>query len=117
MKPTKSKIESEELWRILCNMKNEAYDDYLQNSSEINHFKLRAECESEANQIRMILGIRCLKIVKTIRCFPDTEVELYTTMSLKELRKELRKIFDGHVMVETVALAKDYTGERNYELE
>ena len=38
-------------------------------------------------------------------------------MSIDDLRNEMRTIPDGHVMIQTVALAEDYTGERNYKLE
>jgi len=37
-------------------------------------------------------------------------------MSLDDFRNEMKKIVDGHVMVQTVELEKDYTGERNYKL-
>ena len=93
--------------------KNEVKTD----NDEITHFKFRAECETDVNKLRKIMGRRCHKTVKEIGCFPDTEVDLYTTMSLDDLRNEMRKITDGHVMLQTVALAEDYTGERNYELE
>ena len=87
------------------------------NQSEINHFKFRAECETDVNRLRKRMGTKCLKIVMEIGQFPDTLVDLYTTMSLEELRNEIRSIEDGHVMLQTIALEKDYTGERDYELE
>jgi len=85
--------------------------------SEINHFKFRAECELDVNRLRKQMGTKCLKIVKEIGQFPDTIVDLYTTMSLDDLKSEIRSIEDGHVMLQTIALEQDYTGERDYELE
>jgi hypothetical protein len=87
------------------------------NPSEINHFKFRAECELDVNRLRKQMGTKCLKIVMEIGQFPDTLVDFYTTMSLEELRNEIRSIEDGLVMLQTIALEKDYTGERDYELE
>ena len=87
------------------------------NLSEITHFKFRAECETDVNKLRKRMVVKCLKIVKEIGQFPDTLVDLYTNMSLDDLRNEIRSIEDGHVMLQTIALEKDYTGERDYELE
>ena len=117
MKSIKSKLTPEELWKILCYMDLEQYDSYLQIIEEVNHFKFRAECESDVNKLRKIIGNRCLKIVMIIRSFPDTEVDLYSTLNLDELRDKMANISDGHVMLQTVEFAENYTGERNYELE
>ena len=87
------------------------------NITEIEHYKFRAECEHEVNELLVGLGMKCLKMVKTIAYyFPDTEVDLHTTLSLAEIRNAIRKIADGHVMLQTVALAAEYTGERNFDL-
>ena len=87
------------------------------NQSEINHFKFRAECVTDVLQLRIRLRVDCLKTIMEIGQFPDTVVDLYTTMSLDEVKKEIRSIEDGHVMLQTIALEHDYTGERDYELE
>ena len=36
-------------------------------------------------------------------------------MSINELKDLMRKVEDGHVMVQTVALEEKYTGERNID--
>lgn len=87
------------------------------NIDEIKHYKFRAECEHDANKLRKRLGMKCFKIVKTIKYyFPDAVVDLYTTLSLEEIRDVIREIPDGHVMLETVALTEEYTGERTFHL-
>ena len=83
---------------------------------KLSHFKFRAECEYDVNKLRKLMGSRCHKIIKEIGLSPDTVVDLFTTMSLDDLRNEMGKIEDGHVMIQTVALVEGYTGERNYEL-
>ena len=48
---------------------------------------------------------------------PDVDVELETKMSLEGVREMMRKVRDGHVMVQSLNYAEDYTGERNYDQE
>lgn len=43
---------------------------------------------------------------------PDFEVEFRSRMALKELKKLIAQIDDGHVMLETIELKENYTGER-----
>ncbi len=88
-----------------------------ESTSEVKHYKFRAECETDVNRLRKRIGTKCHRIIKDIGMFPDTEVDLYTTMSLDDVRNEMRKIPDGHVMLQTIALAENYTGERDEELE
>ena len=88
------------------------------NIVEIKHYKFRAECEQDVDELRVVLGMKCLKTVKTIAYyFPDTVVDLYTTLSLAEIRNAIREIADGLVMLQTIVIASEYTGERNFELE
>lgn len=42
----------------------------------------------------------------------DCEIVFTCTWSLDRIRKALRGVPDGHVMAQTVALLKDYTGDR-----
>lgn len=80
-------------------------------------FRFRAECEHDVDELRKILRNRVRKILKINESpFPDMEVEIYANLSLEELRDAMRKVEDGHVMVQTVALQDKYTGERNYLL-
>lgn len=85
--------------------------------SEIKEYKFRAECEIDVDELRKILGRKCLKVSKEVSTFPDTNVNLLTILDLNELQNEMRKVSDGHVMLQTLALKEDYTGERNYNLQ
>ena len=86
------------------------------NTDNLNHFKLRAECVQDVLQLRERLGVSCPKMVLELGLFPDTIVDLCTWMNLDEVRKEIRMIEDGHVMLQTLALEQEYTGERDYDL-
>ena len=76
-------------------------------------FKLRFEaqvdlallivCASERTDVRLII----------IRLDKD-EAVLKTDQTLVGLRNLIRKVPDGHVMLQTVAPVKNYTGERDY---
>ena len=99
-----------------------------------NVFKFRAEL---LNDVGVLLQrITATKVEIEVRCFEDgipsgeCEVTLtgpynlctpesgrkrLTPMNLAELRAVMAAISDGHVMVETVALLADYTGERDYQ--
>jgi hypothetical protein len=49
---------------------------------------------------------------------PDTINELtVNTLTLEQLRDIMRKVVDGHVMVQTVQPKHLYTGERDFDLE
>jgi len=89
---------------------------FLQGSRD-HIFRFRAECEHDANEFRKTLGDQIKRIVKINESpFPDTEVEISVSLSFEELRDAMRKVEDGHVMVQTVALKDKYTGERDYDL-
>ncbi|MFN6572666.1 CHAT domain-containing protein [Dendronalium sp. ChiSLP03b] len=80
-------------------------------------FKFRAECDHDVNELDKLIGKHVKKIIKVRESLlPDVEVEIYVNLSLNELRNAMRKIEDGHVMVQTVAPKDKYTGERNYSL-
>jgi hypothetical protein len=44
------------------------------------------------------------------------EVEVEVDLSLEELRDTMRRVVDGHVMVQTVARHNEYMGERDYDI-
>lgn len=86
-------------------------------SSRKNVFRFRAECEHDVDELRRILGNHVKKIAKVTESpFPDTDVEIHVDLSLEDLRDAMRKVTDGHVMVQTVAPEDEYTGERDYSL-
>jgi hypothetical protein len=80
------------------------------------HYKLRAETLED-----VIIFIRksynmCQRyvIIPDEMGLPDVDVEFESISTLPELRTLLKSITDGHVMVETINIAKDYTGDRYY---
>ena len=86
------------------------------------HYKLRAECHVDTLRFLRRMSIACIKEHRRIWSFilvqdvgfPDCEVKFTTSLSLERLRDILAGIVDGHVMLETVELLEDYTGERKY---
>ncbi len=87
------------------------------NKRKLFVYKFRAECEHDVNELRRILRYKFYTLTKTIHPYlPDTIVELATSYTLQELQDYIREITDGHVMLQTIALKEDYTGERNYGL-
>jgi hypothetical protein len=80
-------------------------------------YRFRAECEHDVGELRRLLGAKLDKITITNSPpFPDVDVKLEIGLSLDELRDVMRRVVDGHVMVQTVARSEEYTGERDYEL-
>ena len=43
-------------------------------------------------------------------------IRVIESITLGKIRQYMEEVEDGHVMVETVALVRDYTGERDYSL-
>lgn len=80
-------------------------------------YRFRAECNHDVQEFLKIAGKNIMEITVTRGSLPDTYVEFTSTMSLEKIRKSMRKVVDGHVMLQTVALKEDYTGERDYDLE
>ena len=83
-------------------------------------YRFRAECLSDWHSLRSILPTQFVvnaDVQKLDSRFPDVEIKLKSKgLCLKKLRDYCSQVADGHVMWETVAEEKDYTGERNYEL-
>ncbi len=83
-----------------------------------NIYRLRAECLRDIETFLTInKGIKKREVIMTIDdSFPDTEMEFVSNASIEDVRNELRKVRDGHTMVQTVALKNKYTGKRDYSL-
>lgn len=85
-------------------------------------YKLRAECIQDVDVL--LNTIRPKLYTWKIEPFvfmngshrvvgpPDCECEIEADMTLNELRRVIATIQDSHVMLETVAVVEDYTGER-----
>ena len=82
-----------------------------------NVFKFRAECINDVDRLKDVLRKRGERIRMTIDEEPpwiDVVVEMETTESLDGIKQAMRKVIDGHVMLQTIAPKDEYTGERRY---
>ena len=84
---------------------------------EKNKYKFRAECQPDIDALFELIPSENI-VTWTVSPefsaqYPDRvcEIEL-SGMMLEDLKRLMRKIPDGHVMLETVAELKNYTGER-----
>ena len=88
----------------------------------MTQYKFRAEYQDDIDELEGALekvGIQ-YEIVK-VQCprpelplVGDRVVTISTTASLGRVREVMRQVPDRHLMVETVELEADYTGERKY---
>jgi hypothetical protein len=70
----------------------------------LNRYRFRAECQHDVDELIRLIRAEPHKFFITITPpFPDLEVELVIGLSLEELRDVMRRVEDGHVMVQTVA--------------
>lgn len=90
---------------------------------EVYTFRFRAECEHDVNELYRIICPHVKRLTKTNavidlrklapteedmavgKFFPllDIDVEIETDLSLKELRKAMLQVLDGHLMIETLS--------------
>ena len=78
-------------------------------------YKMRAECSSDLG--RFLMNVTVFSFTAdglTIEglAVPDMEATFTSNLSLSQLRSEIAKIEDGHVMLESLNYAEEYTGER-----
>lgn len=79
-------------------------------------YKCRAECFTDVARWFLatdLPGFFCEPAIKGHKTYADVTVEFRSLASLRDLRESMRKVADCHVMAETLALASEYTGERN----
>lgn len=89
-------------------------------NQDLNKYKFRAECALDASIFFSFFDneMHDVNIEHDVE-LPDVYVDFQSELSLSEIKKTLRpfaKSEDLHVVYETLALQKNYTGERNYEL-
>lgn len=79
-------------------------------------YKLRAECLLDVHRLMRTIPFERYEVESTTLpggvWLPDVTAEITSRLSLDELKAALQGVPDSHVMRETVALKKDYTGER-----
>ena len=85
----------------------------LSASNTKNEYKLRAECLADVQHLMAAIHCSDYKVKGLI--VPDVELEFSSALSLDEIKAAMKDIPDSHVMLETVAAAKDYNGERTQE--
>ncbi len=76
-----------------------------------NTFKFRAECLYDVNAA--LKKVPCSKFKIECNFLPDCTAEIETSYTLEQVKESLKRIIDGHVMLETIAPIAKYTGERN----
>lgn len=82
-------------------------------------YKFRAECRHDV--ILLMVNTNVLAkdewyLKRMDPATPDVEVTFDSDLSLEEIIKEMKEFQDTHVMIETVALANEYTGIRKLRL-
>ena len=68
-------------------------------------FSFRAECVRDVSALQTECGrakLATLTQITSDKLLPDVEVELETDTNLEHLRSLMRKVQDGHVMVQTL---------------
>ena len=83
------------------------------NTMKANTYKMRAE---GAGDIARFIGATAGKFSKfkmeTIGQGPDVTLEFTTVHTQADIQKALAMLDDTHVMAQTLALKRDYTGDR-----
>lgn len=83
-----------------------------------NDYKFRAECSVDIDLFVEKFKSHIITIDrKSDPDFPDEDVEFSSLKSLDEVRQVMKEIEDGHVMLESLNYADEYTGDRYYDEE
>jgi 2-keto-3-deoxy-6-phosphogluconate aldolase len=78
----------------------------------MNKYKFRAECLIDVVKFLKCAHLLAYRIENIGYGFPDVEVTLFSKSDLTEIKRLMRQVPDGHVMIETLAGARVYTGDR-----
>ncbi len=90
---------------------------FFSKKKKVYVYKFRAECEHDIDKLKKILKGDYLVWTITGQPFPpDRLVEIATALTLNEMHDAIRQVQDGHVMLQTISLKENYTGERDYDL-
>lgn len=78
-------------------------------------YKMRAECTADLTRFLEQVPVESFSAkhfkIQDVT-LPDLVIEFSSPWQLAQIRAAMAEIIDGHVMLETVALASEYTGER-----
>ncbi len=83
------------------------------NDKNEKQYRMRAECMLDVARFMLQAeGQMSQCLANRITMFPDVIVDFKTLLSLKSIKNILKSVVDGHVMLQTVALKEEYTGNR-----
>lgn len=88
------------------------------NTPALPRYRFRAECTVDIGRLvsEVDFQFRQLEIESGSEPLGDPVCSFSSSLSLDEVRQIMWRVVDGHVMAQTVALAEDFTGQRDYEL-
>lgn len=105
---------------VPAEMEHNGIQSEIEFDYKVTEYKFRAECQTDAMKFFELLpsALNTAKIdsLDGETKFPDVIVLFECNLSLEDIRNLMREVEDSHVMLQTVALADNYTGERNYEI-
>jgi hypothetical protein len=80
-------------------------------------YKFLAECQVDVDRFKALLQGKYTTFVATpgAQGLPDVECEFTSTEALQTLRALMRSISDGHLMLQSLNVASEYTGDRWYD--
>jgi hypothetical protein len=87
----------------------------------MNSYKFRAECQSDVEALKANLQNFGTFHLSTTQMqidgipIPDVEAELELNSDIDRVLNAMRSIPDSHVMIQTLEIAENYTGERDYD--
>jgi hypothetical protein len=91
---------------------------------ETIRLKFRAECQTDVFEFLGAVQAVCrgsefyewVRVTEWVTSLPysDAVVTIATNLPLWKIRNVMVTVLDGHVMVETLRLEAEYTGERTY---
>ncbi len=91
-----------------------------QPTAGLTHYKFRSECQVDVARWFWLMpdgSVVNIDVTEPDISFGDRDVEFFSSESLEVIRAAMRRVIDGHVMLQTVARFEDYTPERDYDLE
>jgi hypothetical protein len=82
-------------------------------------YKLRAECRDDIKHFEGYAGNKISDIIirHCDQHIPDHTIVFKSKLSIDALHKIIRKVSDGHIMLQTLNLKEKYTGKRNMDIE
>ena len=77
-----------------------------------NSYKFQAECRPDVGRfLKRFVEYDTINISTEGFIF-GCEVQMVSVKTIDEIREHMKKIVDGHVMIESLNYANEYTGER-----